>query len=60
MEAGRIEEYLELINPERSRDKGLGLGLAIVARLARLLGTPVNVGSEPGKRSCFSIRPPAC
>jgi len=55
-----FEEYFQLVNPERSRDKGLGLGLAIVARLARLLGTPVNVDSEPGKGSCFSIRLPAC
>ena len=55
-----FEEYFQLVNPERSRDKGLGLGLAIVARLARLLGTPVNVYSEPGKGSCFSFRVPAC
>lgn len=55
-----FEEYFQLVNPERSRDKGLGLGLAIVARLARLLGTPVNVYSEPGKGSCFSIRLPVC
>lgn len=55
-----FEEYFQLVNPERSRDKGLGLGLAIVARLARLLGTPVNVYSEPGKGSCFSFRLPTC
>jgi signal transduction histidine kinase/CheY-like chemotaxis protein len=55
-----FEEYFQLVNPERSRDKGLGLGLAIVARLARLLGTSVNVYSEPGKGSCFSLRLPAC
>lgn len=55
-----FEEYFQLDNPERSRDKGLGLGLAIVARLARLLGTSVNVDSEPGRGSCFSIRLPAC
>lgn len=55
-----FEEYFQLVNPERSRDKGLGLGLAIVARLARLLGAPVNVSTEPGKGSCFSLRLPAC
>ncbi len=55
-----FEEYFQLVNPERSRDKGLGLGLAIVARLARLLGTSVNVYSEPGKGSCFSLRLPTC
>jgi signal transduction histidine kinase/CheY-like chemotaxis protein len=35
---------------------GLGLGLAIVARLARLLGTEVIVRSAPGKGSVFSLR----
>ncbi len=55
-----FEEYFQLDNPERSRDKGLGLGLAIVARLARLLGTPVNLYSQPGKGSCFSFRLPGC
>lgn len=55
-----FEEYFQLHNPERARDKGLGLGLAIVARLARLLGTPVNLDSAPGRGSCFSLRLPTC
>lgn len=55
-----FEEYFQVDNPERARDKGLGLGLAIVARLARLLGTSVNVYSQPGKGSCFSFRLPQC
>jgi signal transduction histidine kinase len=36
-------------------DKGLGLGLAIVDRLARLLGHPVAVRSRPGRGTCFSV-----
>lgn len=55
-----FEEYFQLQNPERARDKGLGLGLAIVARLARLLGTPINLDSTPGRGSCFSLRLPIC
>ncbi len=55
-----FEEYFQIANPERARDKGLGLGLAIVARLARLLGAPVNLDTEPGRGSCFSLRLPTC
>lgn len=58
---GRIfEEYFQLENPERHRDKGLGLGLAIVNRLARLLGSRVQVRSEPGHGACFSFQLTRC
>ncbi len=39
-------------------EKGLGLGLAIVERLARLLDHPLRVRSEPGRGSCFSVQVP--
>lgn len=55
-----FEEYFQLENPERGRDKGLGLGLAIVQRLARLLGSPVELRSELGKGSAFSVRAVRC
>lgn len=55
-----FEEYFQLANPERHRDKGLGLGLAIVARLARLLGSSVQVRSGMGKGSCFHLRFARC
>jgi signal transduction histidine kinase len=32
-----FQEFYQLENPERDRRKGLGLGLAIVERLTRLL-----------------------
>ncbi len=39
--------------------EGLGLGLALVRRLARLLGGRVSVASQPGKGSRFSFGLPA-
>ncbi|MBP2302047.1 PAS domain S-box-containing protein [Azospirillum picis] len=53
-----FEEFHQVGNPERDRSQGLGLGLAIVQRLSRLLGHPVAVRSEPGKGSTFSIEVP--
>jgi len=50
-----FREFFQLTNPERDRSKGLGLGLAIVERLAALLGHRILLDSEPGKGSCFSI-----
>jgi signal transduction histidine kinase len=51
-------EFVQLGNPERDRTKGLGLGLAIVRRLALLLGTPVELRSAPGRGSRFAVRVP--
>ncbi|WP_448188557.1 PAS domain S-box protein [Azospirillum sp. sgz301742] len=52
------EEFHQVGNPERDREKGLGLGLAIVRRLSVLLGHPVTARSEPGKGSVFSVEVP--
>ncbi len=53
-----FQEYYQIGNPERDRAKGLGLGLAIVRRLAALLGAELTLRSEPGKGSCFAIAVP--
>ena len=53
-----FQEYFQLRNPERDRTKGLGLGLAIVRRLADLLDCPISLRSEPGRGSCFAIEMP--
>ncbi len=50
-----FEEFHQLENPERDRRKGLGLGLAIVHRIAKLLDHPVIVRSIRGKGSLFAI-----
>ncbi|WP_231758272.1 ATP-binding protein [Microbulbifer elongatus] len=48
-----FEEYVQLNNPERDRSRGLGLGLAIVSRLCRLMKYKLHVDSTPGKGSSF-------
>jgi len=51
-------EFHQLGNPERDRSKGLGLGLAIVRRTARLLGHPLELRSEEGHGTVFSVAVP--
>jgi two-component system, sensor histidine kinase len=48
-------EFRQLDNPERDRTKGIGLGLAIVNRLAKLIDTKVEVRSVVGRGSVFSF-----
>jgi signal transduction histidine kinase len=56
---GRIfEEFHRLGNAPRNDGKGLGLGLAIVDRIARLLDLHVGFTSEPGRGSCFTVAAP--
>ena len=53
-----FEEFHQLDNPARERSKGLGLGLAIVQRLADLLGHKIDVRSRVGAGSVFTIEVP--
>lgn len=53
-----FQEFVQLNNAARDRNKGLGLGLAIVSRLGRLLGYRVKLRSRPGQGSVFSIEVP--
>lgn len=52
-------EFVQLGNPERDREKGLGLGLAIVSRLGKLLGCAIGLKSVPGRGSAFTVEVPA-
>jgi len=53
-----FEDFVQLDNPQRDRQQGLGLGLAIVRRAVALLGTQVKLVSMPGRGSCFSVELP--
>ncbi len=53
-----FREFVQLSNPERDRTKGLGLGLAIVARLTTLLGHALEMRSAPGVGTVFHLRLP--
>ena len=50
-----FEEYHQLDNAARERNRGLGLGLSIVQRLGNLLGHRMCVRSQPGKGSIFTV-----
>ena len=50
-----FEEFRRLETDSRQRERGCGLGLAIVERIARMLGHPVSVWSAPGRGSRFSL-----
>ncbi|RVT93027.1 NahK/ErcS family hybrid sensor histidine kinase/response regulator [Sphingomonas crocodyli] len=41
-----------------TRDRGMGLGLAIVQRASRMLGHPIDLASAPGEGAIFGITVP--
>ncbi|GIZ13317.1 NahK/ErcS family hybrid sensor histidine kinase/response regulator [Pseudomonas sp. NCCP-436] len=51
-------EFNQLDVPRAAERKGVGLGLAIVERIARMLGYPLQVRSQPGRGSLFGISVP--
>ena len=53
-----FEEFFQVGNSARVHGEGLGLGLSIVQRLARLLGTKVELRSQLGRGSVFSLHLP--
>lgn len=53
-----FDEYYQINNSSRDRRQGLGLGLAIARHIARLLNLSVDVQSEPGRGSTFSVAVP--
>src|SRR5262245_56617254 len=54
-----FKEFVRLpSNGPALQERGLGLGLAIVDRIARMLGHAVSVRSTPGRGSCFSLAMP--
>ncbi|MFZ5960761.1 hybrid sensor histidine kinase/response regulator NahK/ErcS' [Pseudomonas knackmussii] len=56
---GEIFQEFKRGDSQRShQDRGLGLGLAIVEKIARMLGHRIQVASVPGKGSRFAIEVP--
>jgi CheY-like chemotaxis protein len=53
-----FEEFKRVGQADPQVAPGLGLGLAIVDRMARLLGHPVRLRSWPGRGSVFSVQVP--
>jgi signal transduction histidine kinase/CheY-like chemotaxis protein len=51
-------EFYRLGGPDRERTGGLGLGLAIVDRLGRLLDHPIGLTSQLGRGTRFSVSIP--
>jgi PAS domain S-box-containing protein len=53
-----FQEFYQVANRERDAGKGLGLGLAIVDRVARLLGHRMLVRSTPERGTVFGVSVP--
>ena len=53
-----FDEFYQLGNPERDRNKGLGLGLATVRRIADLLAHRVELRSRVGRGTMFRLLVP--
>jgi two-component system CheB/CheR fusion protein len=53
-----FEPYYQIEDPLKSSSEGLGLGLSIVNRLARLLDHQIQVTSQPNQGTCFMISLP--
>ncbi len=53
-----FNEFVRLVPRDSGRQRGLGLGLAIVQRLCELLGHRISIESIVGKGSRFSVSVP--
>jgi two-component system, sensor histidine kinase len=53
-----FDEFFQVGRGDRVRAQGLGMGLAIVKRLARLLGHGLTVSSRPGRGTMFRLAIP--
>jgi len=55
-QAAIFAEFFQVGNTAREHDKGLGLGLSIVDRLARALDIKVGLRSRPAQGTTFSLQ----
>jgi signal transduction histidine kinase len=54
-----FQEFVQLNNPQRSREKGVGLGLSIVHHIAKILNLDVKLESTPGSGTTITVLLPA-
>lgn len=59
-QAAIFAEFYQVGNTAREQNKGLGLGLSIVDRLAYALGAPIYLRSRPGVGTTFAVALPRC
>ena len=53
-----FDEFVQLHNRERDRNKGTGLGLTICKRLVDAMGGRLSLVSNPGRGSTFTVTLP--
>jgi signal transduction histidine kinase len=53
-----VFQEFQRLGQDNSSEPGLGLGLAIVDRIAKMLGHPISLRSKPGRGSAFTISVP--
>ena len=53
-----IFQEFERLSQDKGDEPGLGLGLSIVERIARMMRHPLRLTSRPGHGSCFAITVP--
>jgi signal transduction histidine kinase len=57
--AGIFDEFAQIKSPNREKSSGSGLGLSICKRLTSAMGGSIDVASEVGKGSTFTLSLPA-
>jgi signal transduction histidine kinase len=57
-QAKLFQDFTQADSLTSRRYGGMGLGLALSRKLARMMGGDVTVASEPGKGSVFTVRLP--
>lgn len=57
-ETEQADVFSDFYRAHRGEIKGVGLGLSVVKKMSEQLNHPIQLRSEPGKGSCFSVTVP--